>query len=162
MSAMKWYIAGSIDNNPDFGASMRAKVRELLDSIGIDYFCPALSEANQRHMEQKESLKDILRHAGEGWREALSTQIMDIVEDDLDGLRNCGGVIVILDQYIGSGTASECTVAHEYNMPVLGFFVDNEDPHQVSPWTLSRVTEFCDGLEGIKEAVERYEREYQP
>lgn len=158
---MKWYIAGSIDNNPDFGKGSRAVIRGVLEDLGIDFFCPALSEANQRNMEQKESLKDMLINAGDDWLRVLQTEINEIVETDLDGLKECNGVIVILDQYIGSGTASECTVARELGFPVLGIFVTGENPHLVSPWTQSRVTEYVDGLEGLKEALVRYEREYQ-
>jgi hypothetical protein len=83
---MKWYIAGSIDNNPDFGKSSRKVVRDLLDSLKIQYFCPALSEANQRNMEQKESLKDIIQCEDLPWTQILKERINPIVDMDIEGL----------------------------------------------------------------------------
>ena len=153
---MKWYIAGSIDHNPDFGASSRAVIRNLLEDIDIAYFCPALSEQNQRNFEQKETLGDMLIKEGD-WQENL-VEISEIVDADIEGLTPCQGIIVILDKYVGSGTASECTLMNFLDRPVIGIFTDGTDPRKVAPWTLSRVTRFVGDLVELSEVVREYER----
>lgn len=151
---MKWYIAGSIDKNPDFGLSSRAKIRKFLDRVGIDYFCPALLEANKRNFLVKETLIDIL-HKDEDWQENLK-HIKSIVDADMCGLDDCQGLIVLLDKYVGPGTASECTVMNYRGRPVIGIFVKDTNPKEVAPWTLSRVTRFVKNLAEMARVIKTY------
>jgi hypothetical protein len=159
MSKIKWYIAGSIDKNPDFGKGSRALIRDMLDEMGLDYFCPALTEANRRNMEKKESLWDLMASKGpDRWKEALAERVKPLVDDDMEGLRECTGVIVLLDQYIGCGTASECTVGKERGLPIVGLFLPGVQPLKVAPWTLTRINEFCETTDELREVLLRYER----
>lgn len=150
---VKFYISGGIEASPDFGKNSRQRVREMLDLNNIEYFCPALSEENLRNMQLKESLKDIINHQDEPWEKLLKERINPIVNSDIEELRKCYGVIVLLDQYVGCGTASEVTLAKELGMPVVGLFLEGENPRNCAPWVLSRIDKFVYSLDKLEKEL---------
>lgn len=72
----------------------------------------------------------------------------EIMEFDLNGLRNSDLVIVNFNDPKSIGTASELAIAKELHIPIIGINTDNKELH---PWLVEFTTRMC---ESIKEAVE--------
>ena len=152
---MKWYIAGSIDNNPDFGVGSRAMIRDVLEGIGHQYIDPIDLEANRRNIAKKESLKDILEKSGPDWNLTLQSIIAPIVNEDIEAVVDSDGVVAILDKWVGSGTASECTLAKYLRKPIVSLILG--DIHEISAWTLSRSDHILFNLSELKDTLKKYE-----
>lgn len=72
----------------------------------------------------------------------------EIVEFDLNALRNSDLVIVNFNDPSSLGTCSELAIAYERKIPVIGINKDNVELH---PWLAEFTTRMC---ESLREAVE--------
>ena len=72
----------------------------------------------------------------------------EIMEFDLNGLRNSDLVIVNFNDEKSIGTAMELMLAKERNIPVIAFGANGKEIH---PWLLECCTRVCDD---IREVVE--------
>lgn len=72
----------------------------------------------------------------------------EVVEFDLNGLRNSDLVIVNFNDPKSIGTAAELAIAYEMKIPVIGI---NKDKLELHPWLVEFTTRMC---ESIREAVE--------
>ena len=72
----------------------------------------------------------------------------EVVEFDLNGLRNSDLVIVNFNDPKSIGTAAELAIAYEMKIPVVGINSKNQELH---PWLVEFTTRMC---EDIREAVE--------
>ena len=72
----------------------------------------------------------------------------EVMEFDLNALRNSNLIVVNFNDPKSIGTAMELMLAKERNTPVIGFGVNGQTIH---PWLLECCTRVCDSL---KEAVE--------
>lgn len=72
----------------------------------------------------------------------------EIMEFDLNGLRNSDLVIVNFNNPNSIGTAAELAIAHEMKIPIIGINKEDKDIH---PWLIEFTTRMCSDL---KEAVE--------
>lgn len=72
----------------------------------------------------------------------------EVMQFDLNGLRNSDLVIVNFNDPKSIGTCAELAIAHEMRIPIVGI---NKDGQELHPWLEC----FCDRMcESIKEAVE--------
>ena len=72
----------------------------------------------------------------------------EVVEFDLNGLRNSDLVIVNFNDPKSIGTAAELAIAYEMKIPVIGININNQELH---PWLTEFTTRMCSS---IREAVE--------
>lgn len=72
----------------------------------------------------------------------------EVMEFDLNGLRNSNLVIVNFNDPKSLGTCAELAIAHEMKIPVIGINKDNKELH---PWLVEFTTRMC---EDLREAVE--------
>lgn len=72
----------------------------------------------------------------------------EVMEFDLNGLRNSNLVIVNFNDPKSLGTCAELAIAHEMKIPVVGINKDNKELH---PWLVEFTTRMC---EDLREAVE--------
>lgn len=72
----------------------------------------------------------------------------EVVEFDLNGLRNSDLVIVNFNDPKSLGTCAELAIAYERKIPVVGINKDKVDLH---PWLTEFTTRMCDDL---REAVD--------
>lgn len=72
----------------------------------------------------------------------------EIMEFDLNALRNSDLVIVNFNDPSSLGTCSELAIAHELKIPVIGI---NKDNIKLHPWLVEFTTRMC---ESLREAVE--------
>lgn len=72
----------------------------------------------------------------------------EVMEFDLNALRNSDLVIVNFNDPKSLGTCAELAIAHELKIPVIGI---SEDIHKLHPWLIEFVGRMCDN---VREAVE--------
>lgn len=72
----------------------------------------------------------------------------EIMEFDLNALRNSNLVVVNFNEPKSIGTAMELMLAKERNIPVIGYGINSQTIH---PWLLECCTRVC---ENLKETVE--------
>ena len=72
----------------------------------------------------------------------------EIMEFDLNALRNSDLVIVNFNDPKSLGTCSELAIAYERKIPVIGINKDNAELH---PWLVEFTTRMC---ESVREAVD--------
>ena len=72
----------------------------------------------------------------------------EIVEFDLNALRNSDLVIVNFNDPKSVGTIAELAIAYEKRIPIIGINKDNQELH---PWLVEFTTRMC---EDLREAVE--------
>lgn len=78
----------------------------------------------------------------------------EVMEFDLNALRNSDLVIVNFNDPKSIGTAMELMLAKERNIPVIGFGINNQTIH---PWLIECCTRMCDNLrEAVEHTVEFY------
>lgn len=83
-----------------------------------------------------------------GFEEVRYRSEREVMEFDLNALRNSNLVIVNFNDDRSVGTISELAIAYEHRIPIIGI---NKDGHLLHPWLEGFVTRMCDS---VKEAVE--------
>lgn len=74
----------------------------------------------------------------------------EVMEFDLNALRNSNLIVVNFNDPKSIGTAMELMLAKERNTPVIGFGVNGQTIH---PWLLECCTRVCDSLKEIVEHI---------
>lgn len=74
----------------------------------------------------------------------------EVMEFDLNALRNSNLIVVNFNDPKSIGTAMELMLAKERNTPVIGFGVNGQTIH---PWLLECCTRICDSLKEIVEHI---------
>lgn len=72
----------------------------------------------------------------------------EVMEFDLNALRNSNLVIVNFNDPKSIGTAMELMLAKEKNIPIIGFGVNGQTIH---PWLLECCTRVCENLREVVE-----------
>ena len=72
----------------------------------------------------------------------------EVMEFDLNALRNSDLVVVNFNDPKSIGTAAELAIAKELHIPIIGINLGNQELH---PWLIEFTTRMC---ESIREAVE--------
>ena len=72
----------------------------------------------------------------------------EIVEFDLNAVRNSDLIIVNFNDPKSIGTAAELAIAYDMHIPIIGI---NKDKTELHPWLIEFTTRMC---ESIREAVE--------
>lgn len=72
----------------------------------------------------------------------------EVMEFDLNGLRNSDLVIVNFNDTKSLGTCAELAIAYEKKIPIVGINKDNKELH---PWLVEFTTRMC---ENLREAVD--------
>lgn len=72
----------------------------------------------------------------------------EVMEFDLNALRNSDLVIVNFNDPKSIGTCAELAIAKELHIPIIGINIGNQEIH---PWLIEFTTRMC---ESIREAVE--------
>lgn len=78
----------------------------------------------------------------------------EVMEFDLNALRNSNLVIVNFNDPNSLGTCAELAIAYETKIPVIGINKDNKNLH---PWLVEFTTRMCDDIrEAVEHVVEFY------
>lgn len=133
METVKIYLSGSM-SNVSFEEQSRWR-QKVQDAINFNYDCDKkvrfFNPVNYFNFEE-------VRYKSE----------REVMEFDLNGLRNSDLVIVNFNDPKSLGTCAELAIAYEMKIPIVGINKDNKELH---PWLEC----FCNRICGnIKEAVE--------
>lgn len=78
----------------------------------------------------------------------------EVMEFDLNALRNSDLVIVNFNDPKSIGTAAELAIAYDMKIPIIGINKDNRELH---PWLVEFTTRMCESLrEAVEYVVEFY------
>lgn len=78
----------------------------------------------------------------------------EVMEFDLNALRNSDLVIVNFNDPNSIGTCSELAIAKELHIPIIGI---NKDGVELHPWLVEFTTRMCDSLrEAVEHVVDFY------
>lgn len=78
----------------------------------------------------------------------------EVMEFDLNAVRNSDLVIVNFNDPKSIGTCAELAIAKELHIPIIGINKDNQELH---PWLIEFTTRMCDSLrEAVEHVVEFY------
>lgn len=98
------------------------------------------------HYEKKPIFFDPTQYYG--FEETRHITEREVLEFDLNALRNSDLVIVNFNDPTSLGTCSELAIAYENRIPIVGINKDNKELH---PWLVEFTTRMC---KDIREAVE--------
>lgn len=78
----------------------------------------------------------------------------EVMEFDLNALRNSDLVIVNFNDPQSLGTCAELAIAKELHIPIIGI---NKDYQELHPWLIEFTTRMCDNIrEAVEHVVEFY------
>lgn len=83
---------------------------------------------------------------------AYKTQ-REIMEFDLNKVRNADLIIVNFNDMYSLGTMSEIAIAYEKRIPIIGFDLDNQTLH---PWQIEMSNRIFDDIDEMLEYVQHY------
>ena len=109
--------------------------KQIMDAVKYNYDCskkPVFFDPTQYY----------------GFEETRYLTEREVLEFDLNALRNSDLVIVNFNDPASLGTCSELAIAYENKIPIVGINKDNKELH---PWHSEFVMRMCNN---IKEAVE--------
>lgn len=133
MEAIRIYLSGSM-SDVSFEEQSRWR-QQIQDAINFNYDC-----------NKKVSFFNPVNYFN--FEEVRYKSEREVMEFDLNGLRNSDLVIVNFNDPKSLGTCAELAIAYEMKIPIVGINKDNKELH---PWLEC----FCNRICGnIKEAVE--------
>ena len=88
------------------------------------------------------------------FKEARHRSEREVMQFDLNGLRNSDLVIVNFNNPKSIGTAAELAIAYDMKIPIIGINKDNQELH---PWLVEFTSRMCDDIrEAVEHIVEFY------
>lgn len=129
------YAAGAIEKSPDHGVGSRRALRECLKFAPAEVIDPCDFECNSDY-------KTFARHLD---RTSLKNNYWftrNVIFNDVAEVQRADAVVVWLDEYIGTGTPAECTLAIVQGKPVYGVVADNFGIDRLNPWMRATITRF--------------------
>lgn len=142
MESVKIYLSGGM-GNLSFEEQSRWR-KQIMDAIKFgDY-----------HYEKKPIFFDPVNYYN--FTEKLHKTEREIVEFDLNAVRNSDLIIVNFNDPSSLGTCAELAIAYEKKIPVVGINKGNKELH---PWLPVFVGRMCDDIrEAVEYVVEFYLR----
>lgn len=133
MERVRIYLSGGMGN---LNFEEQSKWRQqVIDAITYNYDC-----------ERKPIFFNPVKYYN--FEEVRHRSEREIMEFDLNALRNSDLVIVNFNDPSSLGTCAELAIAKELHIPVIGINISNQELH---PWLIEFTTRMCDSL---REAVE--------
>lgn len=133
METVRIYLSGSM-SNVSFEEQSRWR-QQVQDAIKFNYDC-----------DKKVSFFNPVSYFN--FEEVRYKSEREVMNFDLNGLRNSDLVIVNFNDPSSLGTCAELAIAYDMKIPIVGINKDNKELH---PWLEC----FCDRMcDSIKEAVE--------
>lgn len=133
MGAIRIYLSGSM-SDVSFEEQSRWR-QQIQDAINFNYDC-----------NKKVSFFNPVNYFN--FEEVRYKSEREVMEFDLNGLRNSDLVIVNFNDPKSLGTCAELAIAYEMKIPIVGINKDNKELH---PWLECFCNRICSN---IKEAVE--------
>ena len=133
MENVKIYLSGAM-SSVSFEEQSNWRQR-VIDAINYNYDC-----------EKKPIFFNPIRYYN--FEEVRYKSQKEVMNFDLNALRNSDLVIVYFNEPSSLGTCAELAIAHERRIPIVGILKGNKELH---PW----LYEFCDRIcDNLKEALD--------
>lgn len=135
METVKIYLSGGM-GNLSFDEQSKWRKR-VIDAINTNFDC-----------EKKPIFFNPVNYYN--FTEVKHNSEREVMEFDLNALRNSNLVIVNFNDPKSIGTAMELMLAKERNIPVIGFGINSQTIH---PWLLECCTRVCESFREMAEHV---------
>jgi hypothetical protein len=143
------YAAGPIEKDPNGGLLIRQQMIETLRFTKSNLINPCDFDYNDGPSMSKFKEQHSLRESYWYSRKIVSGDVFAVKRVDI--------VALYINQYIGYGSTSECTVAVSLNKPVYAIIDDNFDIDTLNPWLLGCITRFFKSINEFRSFLVRSE-----
>ena len=144
------YLAGGIQYSEDFGRGWRVGITPLLVSKGYNVHNP-IDHWSQEKGKSPEHVAELRKRNFKKFLDLMS----EIIEEDINILGQCCGVVVKLDEPAirGAGTIGELTYCKLVGIPVFTWIDIIGGIGRVPSWLLACSSEITYSLDELLEAV---------
>lgn len=131
----KIYLAGGMENAPNFGVEWRERAEKWLTKAGWDVHNPCTKETT---IFKRRGVKGSTYHKLKTKKTLdIYVSIMkDLIDFDKEVIRNVDMVLVYWDEYVYGGTIDEIGYARENSVPVI--LMSKLPLRRISGWVLGR------------------------
>jgi len=147
------YAAGAIEKAPDKGVGYRRDLKAAMEFTKISIVDPCDFAYNLFQGKQK-TLQEV--DAASSLREAYIKTRM-VVEGDCAAVVETEAVMALIDQYLGSGTTSELTVAVAFKRPIYGVIGEGVDLKNITPWVRACPSRYFESIQALANFVKESE-----
>jgi len=138
------YAAGAIEKAPDHGVEYREILKKHFALTNIKIIDPCDFQYNK----EVSSITEYISLHGIGLGYTFSKMVG---HNDVAIVKKCDAVIIYIDQHIGAGSISECTVAKSYGKPVYGIISSDYDIKNIHPWLLGQIDRYFLSFQTLRE-----------
>lgn len=139
------YAAGAIEKSPDGGIGSRKLLKKYLAGTKIRIINPCDFKFNKKY----KTLDEFSQHHT---RRSNWNHMHTVVAGDILAVKESDVVVAYIDEYIGTGTHSECTLAVGLHKPVYGIIKEGIDISQY-PWLMGTMTRVFNSHEEFKKFI---------
>lgn len=145
-SKISIYAAGAIELSPDKGIGSREIIKNSLKSTKSIVINPCDFEFNKNDMSLTNYRKVHSIH--ESWMHE-----QQIVSSDCDAVLAVDVIALWLDQYVGRGSTSECTLAKAMLKPVYAIIAPDYNIKKTPVWLLGCISRFFKSPEQFRKFI---------
>lgn len=144
------YLAGGMENAPNFGVAWRAKIEKWLISNGWHVHNPCTKETT---IFKRRGVKGSTYHKLKTLKtlDVYQNIMRDLIDYDLSIIRQCDLILVYWDEYAKGGTIHELGYAREKGIPVV--MMSRLPIKQVSGWVLGCTNDIFFRWKDIKKYI---------
>lgn len=141
------YLAGGMENAPDYGVGWRSRIEKWLVANGWEVHNPCTKETDIfKRRGVKASTFSKLKTAKT--LDAYISIVRDLIKFDLDTINNSDVVLCYWDEYVSGGTLHEIGHAYENKIPVI--MMSKLPLKKISGWCLGCSQEIFFKWEDVK------------
>lgn len=147
------YAAGAIEKAPDKGVGYRKDLKSAMEFTKVSVVDPCDFAYNLFQGKQK-TLQEV--DATSTLRDSYIKTRM-VVEGDCAAVVETEAVIALVDQYLGSGTTSELTVAVAFKRPVYAILGSDIELKDIVPWVRCCASRYFRSIQELTDFVKTSE-----
>ena len=149
MEKFKIYLAGAIEFSPDHGAGIRQQLINEFKDTNFELINPCDFEYNQAEFP---TLLSYQKEESHNFSDCLKNAIK-VSNGDIKSLSNCHALISVIDEFCGTGTASEMSVANILGIPIFSLIKNSDNWRNINPWILGQTTFLFYSINDLKEYI---------
>lgn len=145
---MKIYLCGAIEKEKDGGRGIRSKIKKHFSNTSVEFIDPCEFEFNKNY----KSATEIRRAYPCTWKPIIK----GMINGDLNGVKESGVVLAILNKNAYIGSYSEIIFAGYNNIPVILYFIDDTKYEDMHCWVQASSSHVVYSLKDLSKVIEEY------
>lgn len=147
------YAAGAIEKAPDKGIGYRRDLKAAMEFTKVSIVDPCdfaynLFQGKQKTLQEVDAVCSL--------RDSY-IKTRTVVEGDCAAVVETEAVMALIDQYLGSGTTSELTVAVAFKRPVYAVLGEGMELKDVTPWVRCCPSRYFGSIQALANFVKESE-----